>query len=123
MGINFFVFVALGGALGSVLRALVSTLLITQSQLATILVNLGGAFLVGFLIKCGSGYGSEEFFRAFWILGICGGFTTFSTFGMDLYNLLQKEVWALGLGYMVANLLGTLVCIWIGFRVASLSFS
>ena len=122
MGINFFVFVALGGAVGSVLRALVSTLLLTQSQLATILVNLGGAFLVGLLTKWGSGYGSEEFFRAFWILGICGGFTTFSTFGMDLYNLLQKEVWALGLGYMAANLLGTLVCIWIGFRAASLSF-
>ena len=122
MGINFFVFVALGGAVGSVLRALVSTLLITQSQLATILVNLGGAFLIGVLTKWGSGYGSEEFIRAFWILGICGGFTTFSTFGMDLYNLLQKEAWALGLGYMAANLLGTLVCIWIGFRVASLSF-
>ena len=116
MGINFFVFVALGGAVGSVLRALVSTLLITQSHLATILVNLGGAFLIGLLTKWGSSYGSEEFFRAFWILGICGGFTTFSTFGMDLYNLLQKEAWALGLGYMVANLLGTLVFIWIGFR-------
>ena len=122
MGINFFVFVALGGAVGSVLRALVSTLLVTQSQLATILVNLGGAFLIGLLTKWGSGYGCEEFFRAFWILGICGGFTTFSTFGMDLYNLLQKEAWALGLGYMSANLLGTLVCIWIGFRAASLSF-
>jgi CrcB protein len=122
MGINFFVFVALGGAVGSVLRALVSTLLLTQSQLATILANLGGAFLVGLLTKLGSGYGSEEFFRAFWILGICGGFTTFSTFGMDLYNMLQKEAWALGLGYMAANLLGTLVFIWIGFRVASLSF-
>ena len=105
------------------LRALVSTLLITQSQLATILVNLGGALLVGLLTKLGSGYGSEEFFRAFWILGICGGFTTFSTFGMDLYNLLQKEAWALGLAYLAANFLGTLVFIWIGFRVASLSFS
>ena len=121
MGINFFVFVALGGAVGSVLRALVSTILVTQSQLATILVNIGGAFLSGFLTKLGSGYGSEEFFRAFWILGICGGFTTFSTFGMDLYNLLQKEAWALGLGYMVANLFGTLVFIWIGFRAVSIS--
>ena len=122
MGVIFFIFVALGGAVGSVLRALVSTLLVSQSQLATILVNLGGAFLVGFLTKLGSGYGSEEFFRAFWILGICGGFTTFSTFGIDLYNLLQKEAWASGLGYMTANLLGTLVFIWIGFLAASLSF-
>jgi CrcB protein len=121
MGVNFFIIVALGGALGSVLRALVSILLVTQSQIATILVNVGGAFLIGFLTKLGSGYGSEEFFRAFWILGICGGFTTFSTFGMDLYNLLHREAWGLGIGYMAANLLGTLAFIWIGFRAASFS--
>jgi CrcB protein len=123
MGINFFIFVALGGALGSVLRALLSNLMVAQSQVATILVNIGGAFLIGFLTKWGSGHGSEEFFRAFWILGVCGGFTTFSTFGMDLYNLLQKESWGLGIGYMTANLLGTLVFIWIGFRAADITIS
>ena len=122
MGINYFIYVALGGAIGSVFRALVGLLFVSQSQFATVVANLGGAFLIGFLTKWSSHLGSEEFFRAFWIVGICGGFTTFSTFGMDLYNLLQKGAWGWGLGYMLANFLGTWGFIWIGFRVANLSF-
>ena len=50
--------------------------------------------------------GTGEFYRAFWIIGICGGFTTFSTFGMDLYGLLQKGSWLMGSVYLLANFLG-----------------
>ena len=120
MGIQFLIFVGLGGAIGSVFRAILANLLSPQTQLATILVNLGGAFLIGFLTKWSANLGSSEIFRAFWIIGICGGFTTFSTFGMDLLSFIEKGAWVLGIIYLLSNFLGTLVFIWLGFKVSSL---
>ena len=123
MGIKFLLLAGLGGGIGSVFRASLAYLFSSQNLLATGLANVGGAFLVGFLTKwavCNSG---GEFFRAFWIIGICGGFTTFSTFGMDLFTLLEKGslIWAFL--YILANFLGTLFFIWIGFKVANLTLS
>ena len=123
MGLKFFLFVGLGGGIGSVCRAILAHLLSGQTLLATVLANLGGAFLIGFLAKWGTNFGSGEVFRAFWIVGICGGFTTFSTFGMDLYGLFQRGSWMWGLFYVIANFMGTLLLIWIGFRTAHLTFS
>ena len=107
----------LGGAIGSIFRASLSSF-IPQTQLATLLVNLIGAFLIGFFTKWSSSFGSGDLFRAFWIIGICGGFTTFSTFGMDLVHLFEKGSLAWGISYLFANVMGTLAFIWIGIKVA-----
>ena len=120
MGIQFLIFAGLGGAIGSVFRAILAHLLSPQTQLATILVNLGGAFLIGFLTKWSANLGSSEIFRAFWIIGICGGFTTFSTFGMDLLGFIEKGSWALGIIYLLSNFLGTLCFIWLGLKAVNL---
>ena len=122
MGIKFFLFVGLGGALGSVIRALISQTFSNYSLFATVMANLGGAFLIGCLVKWGDNHSSGELFRAFWIIGICGGFTTFSTFGYDLFGLLQRGSWIASMCYLLSNLLGTLIFIWLGFRASSLSF-
>ena len=120
MGIKFILLVGLGGAVGSVFRASLSHFLSPQTQLATLLVNLMGAFLIGFLTKWSSNLGNGELFRAFWIIGICGGFTTFSTFGMDLLHLFEKGSLAWGISYLLANVMGTLAFIWIGFKLAKI---
>ena len=123
MGIQFILLVGLGGAIGSVFRASLSFFLSPQTQLATLLVNLIGAFLIGFFTKWSSSFGSGDLFRAFWIIGICGGFTTFSTFGMDLVHLFEKGSLAWGISYLFANVMGTLAFIWIGIKVANITLS
>ena len=119
MGIKFFLLVAAGGSFGSVLRALVGFLMKSYLPWPTLVVNLLGAFLIGLLVRFSENSTSEETFRAFWIIGICGGFTTFSTFGMDVMDFIESEKWTHGFIYLSLNVFGTLLAIFLGFRLYS----
>ena len=119
MGMNIFIGVALGGAVGSLMRAGLSYWMVSKPLWAVSVVNLLGALMIGGLSKWSMQTGGGDFFRAFWIVGICGGFTTFSAFGWDLFSLLQRDAWAEAILYASTNFLGTLLFIWIGFRLVS----
>lgn len=119
MGFKFFLLVAAGGSCGSVLRALVGFLMKTYLPWPTLVVNLAGAFLIGFLVRFSENSTSEETFRAFWIVGVCGGFTTFSTFGLDVLNFIKSGQWTHGFIYLSLNVFGTLLAIFLGFRLYS----
>lgn len=117
MGIQYFIFVGLGGAVGSVARAFLSVFVPNATIWNTALVNVTGALLIGTLLKYSSGLSDPMFFRAFWLVGVCGGFTTFSTFGLELVELLQSgNLWRSAL-YVSLNFLGTLLFILVGFRI------
>jgi len=117
MGIQYFVFVGLGGAFGSVARAFLSVFVPNATIWNTALVNVIGGLLIGALLKYSSGLSEPIFFRAFWMVGVCGGFTTFSTFGLELVELLQSgNLWRSAL-YVSFNFLGSLLFILIGFRI------
>jgi protein CrcB len=91
-----YLWIALGGALGSVGRAwlaiAVARLTGPQFPWGTILVNIAGSFVIGFF---GALTGPEGRFsvpgdaRAFVMVGICGGFTTFSSFSLQTFDLLR----------------------------------
>jgi len=117
MGIQYFIFVGLGGAVGSVARAFLSVFVPNATIWNTALVNVTGALLIGTLLKYSSGLSDPMFFRAFWLVGVCGGFTTFSTFGLELVELLQSgNLWRSAF-YVTLNFLGTLLFVLVGFRV------
>jgi fluoride exporter len=120
MGIKFLLLVAAGGSCGSVLRAVVGVLMKSYLPWPTLVVNLLGAFLIGLLVRFSESSANAESFRAFWIIGLCGGFTTFSTFGMDMVNFIKTGHWTNGLIYLSLNFFGTLLAIVIGFRAFSL---
>ncbi len=112
--------VALGGALGSVARALAGGL-IPAGRLpwATLLVNIFGSLLIGWLIARFAG-ASEANLRAqsFWIIGVCGGFTTFSSFSWQTIALIQKGDWIAASANVLISVCFCLFATWTGWRLA-----
>ncbi len=117
-------FVALGGALGSVSRYMLGTWVQSVSKsidfpFGTLMVNLIGCFVIGFLSQLAEARGvftSES--RALVFVGILGGFTTFSSFGNDTINLLRDGETFNALANVGANVILGLVLVWLGRGVA-----
>lgn len=88
--------VALGGALGTIARYLVGFWAAPISQAlpwGTILINVTGSFLIGFigtLTLAGGRYPVPETLRLFLMVGFCGGFTTFSAFSLQSFDLIRS---------------------------------
>lgn len=118
-----FIYVALGGAIGSVTRY--STSLIFQSfgleksWLATLTVNAIGSFLIALLIGIGERFiGDTTYFRPLLVIGFCGGFTTFSTFTLEAYQLYSSGAIGLALLYVALSLGLSIGGLLLGFGVA-----
>lgn len=86
--------VAAGGAIGAVGRYLIGLLPILQRgafPLSTLLINLAGAFLIGLITETAQGpSGMDPHLLLFLKVGLCGGFTTFSTFSLEGLTLLES---------------------------------
>ena len=91
--------IALGGALGSVLRYLLSNAVQSfagrQFPAGTLVVNVVGSLLIGVLyVWLLERAPAAAPVRAFWMVGVLGGFTTFSSFSMETFNLIaQADYW------------------------------
>jgi CrcB protein len=100
-----FICVALGGGLGALGRYFISLIPVkTDFPLLTLFTNIMGAMLIGFIVGI---LESKNDFSAntalFWKTGVCGGFTTFSTFSLEAVNLIEhQQYWQGGL-YIVLS--------------------
>lgn len=123
------IYVALGGALGSVSRYLLGAW--TQSlnkgndfPFGTLVVNLIGCFLIGFLSQLAETRGAfTSGSRTLVFVGILGGFTTFSSFGNDTVNLLQGGETFSALANIGGNVIVGLLLVWLGRVIAFWVFS
>lgn len=119
-----FFFVACGGALGAVGRYAVSLLPVQGAfPVLTLITNLLGAVLIGFVVGLGSAGGMPPNQTLFWKMGVCGGFTTFSTFSLEALSLLESGRVAAGSAYMALSLVlclgGVLLGRGLGIRAAA----
>lgn len=86
-----FVMVGLGGALGSMLRYLISLIPVNNTfPFLTLITNLLGALLIGFIVGLSDNLFISKKFLLFLKTGVCGGFTTFSTFSLEAVQLFQR---------------------------------
>ena len=108
--------VGAGGALGAVLRYLLSFLPVRgELPAATLLTNVLGALAIGLVVGLTLGENSPgDRAVLFFKTGVCGGFTTFSTFSLETLTLLEKGRLGLGLGYAGASLALCLLGVWLG---------
>ena len=112
--------VAVGGAIGSVARALAAEF-IPNGRLPwpTIFVNIAGSFLIGWLLEhFGAGAPGHARAQAFWAVGICGGFTTFSSFSWQTFAMIEKGNWVAAASNVLLSVVVCLIATWLGWRLA-----
>lgn len=118
-----FVFVALGGALGAVTRYAISLIPVkTQFPILTLVTNILGAILIGFIVGITDKKADVSPNTVlFWKTGVCGGFTTFSTFSLEAYKLFENKAYTLGGVYVTLSVCCCIFGIFIGKKLASVT--
>ncbi len=117
-----YLWVAIGGAIGSVARFAISAAVARQSGGAfpwgTLVVNVSGSFTIGIFFAFtnpGGRWFSDGFAaRNFLMAGICGGYTTFSAFSLQSLNLMQKGEWLQASANVLLSVALCLVAVWLG---------
>ena len=112
------ILVAAGGALGSVLRYLLTNICKTffvSSIYGTISVNIIGSFLIGYLITSDFGYNlSENFIKFFLIIGLLGSFTTFSAFSFEVLELINSKKYVSSFTYIFISIFMCVIFAYLG---------
>ena len=116
-------YIAIGGAIGSVLRYLTSVLVnkywSNHFPLATLITNIIGCFLIGLIIGLLEKNNlANSNLKWFLITGFCGGFTTFSAFGYENITLFQSNNSVLAFGYIALSIIVGLFAVWFGLIVS-----
>jgi fluoride exporter len=121
-----YIWVAVGGALGTAgrywLSGLVARLLGETFPWGTLIINVSGSFVIGFFAAL-TGPDGRVFVgsnaRQFVMIGLCGGFTTFSSFSLQTLNLMNDGEWLRAGGNIGLSVALCLIAVWGGYVLAS----
>lgn len=122
-----YVWVAVGSALGGMARYGISGLAaryMGQSfPWGTLIVNVAGSMIIGFLATLAAPDGRfllSSGSRVFLLVGVCGGFTTFSSFSIETLNLARDGEWLWASANIVLSLIICLAAVWLGHAGAAI---
>jgi fluoride exporter len=120
-----YIWVAIGGALGSAARFWVTGFLARHAgetfPWGTLLVNVSGSLIIGFFATITGPDGRwlvGPHGRTFFMIGLCGGYTTFSSLSLETLHLARDGEWFRACANAVVSLLVCLAAVWIGHIVA-----
>ena len=126
MILGTFLWIALGGALGSVARYAASNaaaLAFGQDfPVGTLLINIVGSFVIGFFATLTGPDGrmiAPDDIRQFVIVGLCGGFTTFSSFSIQTLALAQDGEFVRAGANVIGSVVLCLAAVWLGYVAAA----
>jgi CrcB protein len=118
--------IALGSALGGMARYWSSGLIATHVgetfPVGTLVVNVLGSFIIGFIATLTAPDGRlfvSSDTRVFFLIGICGGFTTFSSFSIQTLEMLRDGEWLRAGAYIALSVVLCLVAVWLGYIAAT----
>jgi CrcB protein len=121
-----YLLIALGGALGSVARfflgGVVSNHFGETFPWGTLVVNIAGSFIIGFFATLTGPEGrvfASGPTRLFFMTGVCGGFTTFSSFSLQTLALAREGEWFRAGANTLGSVALCLVAVWLGHLAAS----
>jgi CrcB protein len=117
--------IGLGSGLGGGLRLLLDQLALLLGlgtfPVSTLLINLTGSWLIGYLAglwATGGAVTAHPYKWHFWITGFCGGYTTFSSFSWQILDLVQQGEGTLAGAYAAGSIALGLVAVWVGLSMA-----
>ena len=124
--VMLYLVVTAGTVIGSLLRALASMAALALTgpgfPWGTLFVNVLGSFVIGFyatLTEPGGRVFASARQRQFVMTGICGGFTTFSLFSLEVLELIKDSAWSAAGVYATVSVLSWLAFVWLGHALAS----
>lgn len=114
--------VGMGGAAGSIARWSVSLLIYDlwkhSIPWATLAVNLSGCFIIGLAWGIMGNFGGSPLLKVFILTGVLGGFTTFSTFSLEILFLVRQNQWFTAVLTVCASNIGGLILTTLGMMLA-----
>src|SRR5437764_11124604 len=120
-----YLLIALGGAVGSLLRYLlggaVQRMTASGFPIGTMFVNVSGCFVIGVLVRQFMNMQLSLELRALLIVGFCGGFTTFSTFSADTLGLIEGGEYTRATGYVILSVTLSLLATFAGMATMRLA--
>jgi CrcB protein len=124
-----YLWVAIGGALGGVSRFWLSGLIAARFgesfPFGTLVVNITGSFLIGIFAALAIPEGrldsqTRVFVTQFLMIGVCGGYTTFSAFSLRTLQLMQERQWLYTGGNVLLSVVLCMIAVWLGWLLGSI---
>ena len=120
-----YLFIGLGSALGGMARYWLAGVVAQRwgdpFPTGTLLVNVTGSFAIGFFAafaKGEGGWAGGPLARNFFMSGLCGGYTTFSSFSLQTLNLVREGAWFYAGLNVVLSVVLCLLGVWLGYLSA-----